>query len=90
MCIRDREELELALKPYIAQANKASQDAGYWASSLRYLQNEPGSLDAAFDWVPDAYTITLAEVQQLARELFSPETRRVNRLLVAPAGAGQP
>lgn len=85
-----QEELELALKPYIAQANKASQDAGYWASSLRYLQNEPGSLDAAFDWVPDAHTITLAEVQQLARELFSPETRRVNRLLVAPAGAGQP
>ena len=54
--------------------------------SLRYLQNEPGSLDAAFDWVPDAHTITLAEIQQLARELFSPETRRVNRLLVAPAG----
>ncbi len=64
------EEFQQALRPYVADADEAYRQPGFWAGSLSRLQSDPQRLDLLRDFRQDARNITLDEIRSLAREIF--------------------
>ena len=79
-------DLDCALRPYISRTIKGLRSLGYWENALASLQSDPRQLPLLRDLVEDVKSITLEEIQQLAREVFGPQDK-TNYFFVMPAGA---
>lgn len=83
-----QEDLDCALKPYIARTHKGLRTTEYWESALARLQSDPRQLPLIRDLVEDVQSITLEEIQQLAREVFGPQDK-TNYFFTMPEKAVQ-
>ena len=81
-----QEDLNCALRPYISRTVKGLRSMGYWESALACLQSDPRQLPLLRDLVNDVKSITLEEIQQLAREVFGRQDN-INYFFTMPAGA---
>ncbi len=83
------EEFQQALRPYVADADEAYRQPGFWASNLARLQSEPERLALLRNFREDARSISLEEIRQLAREIFS-DSEKVNYYFTMPSEGEQP
>ncbi|MBR5194871.1 MAG: insulinase family protein [Akkermansia sp.] len=81
-----QEDLDCALRPYISRTVKGLRSMGYWENALASLQSDPRQLPLLRDLVADVKSITLEEIQQLAREVFGSQDN-INYFFTMPAGA---
>ena len=79
-------DLDCALRPYISRTMKNLRSVGYWESALASLQSDPRQLPLLRDLEQDVKSITLEEIQQLAREVFGPQDK-TNYFFTMPANA---
>ena len=82
-------DLDCALRPYIARTQKSLRTTAYWESALARLQSDPRQLPLIRDNVEDVKSITLEEIQQLAREVFGAQNE-VNYFFTMPESAVKP
>jgi len=74
------DELDRALKPLIGQLEKSSRDNGYWLTTvMSQSQQDPARLDLARGRDADYRSITLAEINSLAKKYLAAE----NALLIS-------
>ncbi|HEX7261800.1 MAG TPA: insulinase family protein [Luteolibacter sp.] len=74
------DELDRALKPTLGQLDKSLRDNGYWLTTvMSQSQSDPIRLELARNRVADYRSITLAEINALAKKYLAGE----NALLVA-------
>lgn len=66
-------DLDCALRPYISRTQKSLRTMGYWEGALSRLQSDARQLPWMRNLVEDVQSITLEEIQQLAREIFAPQ-----------------
>lgn len=79
------DELDRALKPTLGQLEKSLRDNGYWlATVMSQSQSDPKRLDLARGRDADYRSITLAEINALAKKYLKSE----NALLVSIKPAG--
>ena len=79
------DELDRALKPTLGQLEKSSRDNSYWlATVMSQSQSDPKRLDIARSRDADYRSITLTEINALARKYLKAE----NALLVSIKPAG--
>ncbi len=83
-----QDDLDCALRPYIARTQKNLRTTAFWDNSLVRLQSDPRQLPLIRDMVEDVKSITLEEIQQLAREVFGPQNE-VNYFFTMPEEAAQ-
>ncbi len=81
-----QEDLDCAQRPFITRTQKNLRTVGYWESALARLQSDPRQLPLIRDLVEDVRSITLEEIQQLAREIFGPQDT-TNYFFTMPASA---
>lgn len=81
-----QDDLDCALRPYIASTQKNLRTNGYWESALARLQSDERQLPLLRGHVEDVQSISLEEIQQLAREVFGPQDT-TNYFFTMPAGA---
>lgn len=81
-----QDDLDCALRPYIASTLKNLRTIGYWNSALARLQSDERQLPLLRNQVEDVKSITLEEIQQLAREVFGPQDK-TNYFFTMPAGS---
>ncbi len=81
-----QDDLDCALRPYIASTQKNLRTNGYWESALARLQSDERQLPLLRGQVEDVQSISLEEIQQLAREVFGPQDT-TNYFFTMPAGA---
>ncbi len=80
----NQEDLDCALKPYIARTQKSLRTTGFWESALARLQSDPRQLPLLRGLEEDVQSITLEEIQQLARDIFGPQDN-TNYFFTMPA-----
>ena len=74
------DELDRALKPLISQLEKSTRDNAYWlATVMSQSQQDPARLDLARGRDADYRSITLAEINSLAKKYLAAE----NALLIS-------
>ncbi len=72
------DELDRALKPTLGQLAKSLRDNGYWlATVMSQSQSDPGRLDLARSRDADYRSITLAEINALAKKYLTAENALV-------------
>ena len=81
-----QEDLDCALRPFITRTQKNLRTMGYWESALSRLQSDSRQLPLIRDIMDDITSISLEEIQQLAREVFAPQDT-VNYFFTMPAEA---
>ncbi len=81
-----QDDLNCALRPFISSTMKSLRSVGYWQGALSCLQSDPRQLPLMRSLVEDVKSITLEEIQQLAREVFGPQDK-TNYFFVVPAHA---
>lgn len=65
-----QEDFDCAIRPLISSTEKSLRQNGFWSGSLAALQSDPEQADLIRDLLPDLRSITLEEIQELAREIF--------------------
>ncbi len=66
------DELERSLKPLLSSLEKTKRDNGYWLNTvMSRCQEDPKRLDLARNRDTDYKTITLAEINDLAKKFLS-------------------
>jgi len=74
------DELDRALKPLIGQLEKSTRDNAYWLTTvMSQSQQDPARLDLARGRDADYRSITLPEINSLAKKYLSAE----NSLLIS-------
>lgn len=81
-----QDDLDCALRPYIARTQKNLRTTGYWNNALARLQSDERQLPLLRGLVEDVKSISLEEIQQLAREVFGPQDK-TNYFFTMPAGS---
>lgn len=81
-----QEDLDCALRPYIARTQKNLRTTAYWESALARLQSDPRQLPLIRDIVDDVKSISLDEIRQLLREIFGAQDT-ANYFFTVPASA---
>lgn len=76
------DEFQCAIRPIIASAEKSLRQNGFWCSALADLQSNPEKLGNIRNIVTDLRSITLEEMQQLAKDIFG--NRNVNCYYTVP------
>ncbi len=84
-----QEDLDCALKPFISRTQKSLRTTSYWESALARLQSDARQLPLIRNNLQDVQSITLEEIQQLAREVFSSQDK-VNYFFTMPESAIPP
>ncbi len=70
----DQDELDRALAPTLSQLEKTLRDNSYWLSTvLSQSQSDPEKLELARNRDEDYRSITLKEINALAKKYFTPE-----------------
>lgn len=64
------EDFECAIRPYRSSLEKAMRSTGFWLEQLAELQSDSERLTLLRDLIPDAESITLEEIRELAKEIF--------------------
>jgi len=64
------EDFECAIRPYRSSLEKALRTTGFWLDQLSELQSDSERLPLLRNLIPDAESITLEEIRNLAREVF--------------------
>lgn len=82
----DQAEFDCAIRPFISRTLKGLRTIGYWENGLACLQSDPRQLPLMRDLVEDVKSITLDEIQQLAREVFGQQDK-INYFFTVPASA---
>ncbi len=77
-------EFRQALLPYIEDADMSYRLPAHWARSMARLQTEPHAFRLLSDFHVDVRSITLEEMQQLAREIFG-NAEGASRYYTVPA-----
>lgn len=78
-----QDDFDCAVRPYIAQKEKAYRTTGYWVGALSHLQSDSEQLGLIRDNIADAKSITYDEIVELAKEVFGNEQSK--QLFVVPA-----
>ena len=81
-----QEDLNCALRPYISRTIKGLRSMGYWENALASLQSDPRQLPLLRNLVEDVKSISLEEIQQLAREVFGSQDN-INYFFTMPSGS---
>ena len=81
-----QEDLDCALRPFITRTQKNLRTIGYWESALSRLQSDSRQLPLIRNIMEDVQSISLEEIQQLAREIFAPQDT-VNYFFTMPEEA---
>lgn len=81
-----QDDLDCALRPFITRTQKNLRTTGYWESALARLQSDPRQLPLIRNLLDDVKSITLEEIQELAKEVFSPQDT-INYFFTMPAAA---
>lgn len=75
-------DFDCAIRPAIAQAEKSLRSSDFWLASISRLQSEPDSLVLLRDMAEDLRSVTLEEIQELAKEIFGSQS--VNHYFTVP------
>ncbi len=78
-----QEDFDCAIRPIISSAEKSLRQNSFWCSSLAGLQSDTEQLGLIRDLLSDLRSITLAEIQELAREVFGKDN--ANFFFTVPA-----
>ena len=79
----DQDELDRALAPTLSQLEKTLRDNSYWLSTvLAQSQADPGRLDLARSRDEDYRSITLQDINSLAKKYFAPTN--LHRISILP------
>lgn len=78
-----QDDVDCALRPIITSAEKARRTIGWWMGNLSELQSNPERLGLIRDQADDLRSVTLDELNALAREVFGSE--QVDYLFTVPA-----
>lgn len=82
-----QDDLDCALRPFVASMDKTERDTGFWLAGLTDLQSEPERRALLADRCSDARSITLEEINALARDIFGHE--RAVYLFTVPEGTSE-
>ena len=83
-----QDDLDCALRPLITSTQKSLRTSSYWENALARLQSDPRQLPLIRDIEADVKSITLEEIQQLAREVFGPQDT-TNYFFTMPKAAAE-
>ncbi len=84
----EQDELDRALAPTLSQLEKTLRDNSYWLSTvLSQSQADPNKLDLARSRDSDYRSITLEEINTLAKKYFAPEN--LLRVSILPEESGE-
>ncbi len=78
------EEFHLAMSPYLADADKAYRQPGFWLSCMLRLQSDSRALEMLRYFRSDAASISLEEIRALAKEIFG--SGQQNTYFILPRG----
>lgn len=78
-----QDDVDCALRPIITGAEKARRTIAWWMGNLSELQSNPERLGLIRDQFDDLRSITLEELNALARDIFGSE--KVDYLFTVPA-----
>lgn len=67
----NQDEFDCVIEPLKARTAKALHNPDFWFTSLSQLQSDPEQLELLRGLQADVASITLQEIQQLAKEIFS-------------------
>ena len=81
-----QEDLDCALRPFITSSQKQLRTTAYWNSALARLQSDARQLPLIRNLMEDIQSITLEEIQELAKEVFGSQNP-VNYFFTVPANA---
>lgn len=65
-----QEDFDCAIRPLISSTEKSLRQNSFWCGSLAGLQSDPEQAGLIRDLLPDLRSITLEEIQELAKEVF--------------------
>lgn len=77
-----QDDFDCAIRPVLASAERALREPGFWQESIAHLQAEPESVGLLKDMLDDVRSISLEEIQTLAREIFG--SGKVNHYFTVP------
>lgn len=84
-----QEDFDCAIRPIISSAEKNLRQNSFWCASLAGLQSDAEQADLIRDLLTDLRSITLEEIQALAKEVFGKDN--ANFYFTVPAdGASAP
>ena len=63
-------DFDCAIRPYITRTEKSLRNPAFWQGALAHLQSDPEQIHRLRNLMGDIRSITLQEVQALAREIF--------------------
>ena len=78
-----QEDFDCAIRPIISSAEKSLRQNSFWCSGLAGLQSDAEQLGLIRDLLSDLRSITLEEIQELAREVFGKDN--ANFFFTVPA-----
>ena len=76
------DDFQCAIRPIIATTEKSLRQNAFWCSALADLQSDPEKQESIRNVVDDFKSITLEEIQQLAKEVFG--NKNVNCYYTVP------
>ena len=76
------DDFQCAIRPIIASSEKALRQNSFWCGALADLQSDPEKLESIRNVVDDFKSITLSEIQQLAKDVFG--NKNVNCYYTVP------
>lgn len=65
-----QESFDCAIRPYITRTDKSLRSLVFWQGAIASLQSDPEQIGLVRDLMSDIRSITLQEIQELAREIF--------------------
>lgn len=78
-----QDDVDCALLPIITSVEKARRTIGWWVGNLSELQSNPERLGLMRDQLDDLRSITLDDINALAREVFGSD--KIDYLFTVPA-----
>lgn len=79
-----QDDFDCAIRPYIAQTEKAYRTTGFWVNNLANLQSDPDALGCIRDVRADVKNISFEDILDLAKEVFGKDNAK--QLFVVPEG----
>lgn len=70
-----QESFDCAIRPFITRTEKNLRNPAFWQGALARMQSDPEQITRLRDLMSDIRSITLQEIQALAREIFGPGHR---------------
>lgn len=65
-----QDDFDCALRPYITRTEKSLRNPAFWQGAIAHMQSDPEQIARVRDLLSDIRSISLPEIQALAREIF--------------------